>query len=576
MYIHFSEIESHLRSFIAEPSAFDGWAQAIVERVKPALDKWGAEYGSGGRSLWDVLRVVSKRRGVLKKDLSRENFASLVCRVCPDLGDPKTLNASLKKSQAIHAQIQNYDQLSENVWLKKYGTLIEALFDEAEASGGDEHLESTPAEFLGSILQVRMGDDNKLSRLKHNRIYSVGVEGSRSVQPMWSIESYLSASDRDEEKYSQVMAWEWVEEDVTEEKMAFLLMLYRPFQLRGFKLVIVSTHGFSGRVVKDAGANGVSLCRLNPSVTSEEALDVVVRRTINNEETERRLKRAIMGGEMSGRMIVFSEGKLTTLTDLMYHSGIEVSSRYLWNVPFYTKEQIEKIADDVRRFIPQNDMKKIAMSLAKQYSDVSHDFIVDGLEELIRSLGLKIMMKEMPIDQYACLDLVHKCIIFNTLLAKTSFRRAGTAIHIFRFSLAHELGHFILHVHALEQHIESFTETDASLSATPIGDEKVKRMEWQANYFAACLLMPRKHVSYIFHKSITMEDEQLLEANHILLEEQLGHEKLDAILETMSLRMNVSKKAARIRLSELSLVAEPCFEERERIVHLQDYGKRLW
>ncbi|MBP5771004.1 MAG: ImmA/IrrE family metallo-endopeptidase [Bacteroidaceae bacterium] len=554
MYIHFKELEQGLREYVANASAFDAWAWAIVERIKPAMDKWGKEYGSGGRALWDVVRVVSWRRGVIVKNLSRKKFSELVCTVCPELGVAKALNASLKNSEVSKKHIQNYDQLSETVWLKKYGTRVESLFEEAENEVGNATIcQKTHEDYLGDILLARLGEGNTLNCLRRRQIYTVAGVSEQSVQPAWSIETYLNAADREQGRFSQVMAFEWVDEHVTEETLAMLFLRYSRFLC---KLVVVSIHGFSTGSIAAATNNHIGLSRMNPDAPFEEALEVVVRRTINNRETENRLKEALTGGCMSGRMIVCDGGKLTTLADMMHYCGIAVNQRYVWTVPYYQKEQIEVMAEDVRSHIPNSHINELALTLARKFGTTSQGYVTADVNEMARRMGLKIMMSDMPSDQYACLDLAGKRIVLNLKIATMTVNHHGTVNHIIRFSIAHELGHFFLHAQALCEHIESFTETDASLSATPQGDNKVKRMEWQANYFAACLLMPKEEVRRLFCQLLKPDERQLLETNKVIYEEQLGRERLYAILLRMSGRMEVSMQAMRIRLSELSLVPQ--------------------
>ena len=558
MYIHFAELERSLKDYVAGPSAFDAWARTIVERIKPAMDKWGKEYGSGGRALWDVVRVVSWRRGDIVENLSREKFAELVCTVCPELGDAKALNASLKNSNVSKKHIQNYDQLSETVWLKKYGTRVEALFEEAENDVGNAtSCQKTHEDYLGDILLARMGEGNTLNSLKRRQIYTVGGVSEQCVQPAWSIETYLNATDREQGWFSQVMAFEWVDGHVTEETLAMLWLRYSRFRC---KLVVVSIHGFSTSTIAAAKNNGVGLSRMNPEAAPADALDTVVRRTINNTETENRLKQALTGGSMNGRMIVCDGGKLTTLADMMHNCGIAVNRKYVWTVPYYRREQIEAMAEDVRSHIPNSYINELALTLARQFSTTNHDYVVADVYEMARRMELKIMMRDMPSDQYACLDLAGKRIVLNLKIATMTYNHQGTANHIIRFSIAHELGHLFLHVRALREHVESFTETDASLSATPQGDSKVKRMEWHANYFAACLLMPKEEVCRLFCQLLMPNERLLFDMNHFIREEQLGRERLYAILQRMSDRMEVSMQAMRIRLSELSLVPQPSAE----------------
>src|SRR2546425_9526409 len=61
-----------------------------------------------------------------------------------------------------------------------------------------------------------------------------------------------------------------------------------------------------------------------------------------------------------------------------------------------------------------------------------------------------------------------------------------------KFTLAHELGHYFLN-HSDYMASESLEERDLDVEEPrELGIKDLMRMEWQANYFASCLLLPTK------------------------------------------------------------------------------------
>lgn len=62
-----------------------------------------------------------------------------------------------------------------------------------------------------------------------------------------------------------------------------------------------------------------------------------------------------------------------------------------------------------------------------------------------------------------------------------------------RFSLAHEVGHYILH-HSIYDQYEVDTEEEYYSFIENIPDKEYKSFEWQANEFAGSLLVPRKRL----------------------------------------------------------------------------------
>jgi Zn-dependent peptidase ImmA (M78 family) len=101
----------------------------------------------------------------------------------------------------------------------------------------------------------------------------------------------------------------------------------------------------------------------------------------------------------------------------------------------------------------------------------------------------------------------------------------------FRFTISHEIGHAILHVpkpsddvqltlldmdkptsiFCREQDLQAFKDLPAS--------KKCDSIEWQANYFASCLLMPRYHVLEAleqYYSSVKRMDYKLQDAIFVL------------------------------------------------------------
>ncbi len=72
-----------------------------------------------------------------------------------------------------------------------------------------------------------------------------------------------------------------------------------------------------------------------------------------------------------------------------------------------------------------------------------------------------------------------------------------------RFSIAHELGHAVLHSDFIRsQRIESIESYLAF--TTSLTDEEYSDFEWQANEFAGRLLIPRAQLIVELHKQVTI------------------------------------------------------------------------
>ena len=100
-----------------------------------------------------------------------------------------------------------------------------------------------------------------------------------------------------------------------------------------------------------------------------------------------------------------------------------------------------------------------------------------------------------------------------------------------RFTIAHEIGHSVLHMEAADDYEIVDTEDNfRSLTIAVDGWSKEKRMEWEANTFAAALLMNEK-----------------------LLREEWEVEK---DLSLLAWKFQVSESAMAVRLSSLNLTDE--------------------
>lgn len=135
----------------------------------------------------------------------------------------------------------------------------------------------------------------------------------------------------------------------------------------------------------------------------------------------------------------------------------------------------------------------------------------------------------------------------------------------YRFTLAHEVGHWQLHRH-IYYHLRA--NEDAPI-ASRLCDAH-RRIERQADYFAACLLMPRLHVFRSWRElwgGRVISLEQLQRQRQALIEDEILRRRMvpntteeennmmfDRISLPIAEHFHVSPTAMRIRLEELQLL----------------------
>ena len=171
-------------------------------------------------------------------------------------------------------------------------------------------------------------------------------------------------------------------------------------------------------------------------------------------------------------------------------------------VPFLSREQVESRARDVLRKHGLTSIPINPVTIAKRE-------------------GMAVNNAKFSDDSIAGMIARHGDNI--TLLVNQSdppFRK--------RFSIAHELGHHFLHL--LKD--GEFVDGEANLFRQPKGDPAgwtpEQSREYQANMFAASLLMPEEQVREVWEE--------------------------DSSLKVIARRFNVSEQAMGIRLDQLGLL----------------------
>jgi Zn-dependent peptidase ImmA (M78 family) len=122
------------------------------------------------------------------------------------------------------------------------------------------------------------------------------------------------------------------------------------------------------------------------------------------------------------------------------------------------------------------------------------------------------------------------------------------------FTLAHEAGHWMLHRKFIQG-----ASTDETAHFCRVRDAK-KPIEWQADYFASCLLMPEKFVSASFQqvfgcRSLSLYNLQPAYCGPLCFDPCIGTWPHIAtkVMEAGGFS-NVSKQAMIIRLQDLGLI----------------------
>ncbi|WP_164976248.1 ImmA/IrrE family metallo-endopeptidase [Oleiharenicola lentus] len=215
-------------------------------------------------------------------------------------------------------------------------------------------------------------------------------------------------------------------------------------------------------------------------------------------------------------------------------------------VPVLSPQQITDIAAEVlERFCPV--VLKVPRSTP----------VVEIIQELSKSTGLK----------FAYTDLGHKD--GHKVLGKVSFGEKLLSLDpvlqkelepAFRFTAAHEIGHWVLHRYKYKlwtflKKNKELDDDDASLFRL-IDKSPLEWLEYQANFFAAELVMPRAQ----FEQAVAAAQHRLgirRNLGKIYLSSAGSQLDLVQVLEELERVYSVSRAALRIRMKTLEILVEP-------------------
>jgi Zn-dependent peptidase ImmA (M78 family) len=204
--------------------------------------------------------------------------------------------------------------------------------------------------------------------------------------------------------------------------------------------------------------------------------------------------------------------------------------------------------------------------LPKKTIAVAASELIDNFQAMAKYDVKPPIPVEEIIERYLGLGLVYHDLdrVFNTrnTLGVTYVNKKTVCINerLFEnegrlvFTMAHEVGHWILH----RKYIGA--QEKGNPKKAFITQARDNKMEWQADYFASCLLMPEKEIREAFEK--VCAPEPLIVKNSINDSIEISKEQpyleqwpfiAAAICEAGGFS-NVSKQAMIIRLQDLGLL----------------------
>ena len=205
-------------------------------------------------------------------------------------------------------------------------------------------------------------------------------------------------------------------------------------------------------------------------------------------------------------------------------------------VPYLSLEKIEKVSEQI---IGTESLKLIQptslITICRDLSNKQKLKIVTN-ENLGYSGSKEILGK---------ISFSPKCIYVTNNLEEES--------HRWRFTFAHEIGHYVLHSKILSKNYKEAIDMDSSINnEIMIDDKSIKRIEYQANIFAGALLMPYKSFMSVAYD--VFQQNRVNKGRLYLDNQSCNKELFYKVAGEISSRFNVSLEAVKYRLIAFNLL----------------------
>lgn len=540
-------IDEELATLFLRPDEAVSWIYAVENGIKEWIGEHNKQY-------WEIVRYVSEQRGILgmlKKDrktvwLKREDFARVLLKFCPNAFETGETVSALKSSME-HYQFaaiwKELDKKPDGHIVRPLIKAVEDLLDNIPIIESDgEEKKPTLEDLLAEYLQREIDEQNThrfpCSKVRIRPQY-------QEISPAISVETYKSEKFLKEHRPSHIEAYEFIDGVLQKSKLNELTGQYQGKQI---KLYIVSSFGLLPDVRAMAMNRGIGYVLLNPNskMTSEK---YVLPRSIED-YSKRQHDFDVLAGikPLTAPMLIMDGSMLTSsLTDVLSELGVTVKSNRLLHIPYLPDDEIENRANALTKEVVEDRIQKLH-SFTDQYVDSFpiNPFIYAS------SCGLGYDNEVMEgAFQLGRLDIENNCVILNSMCQDN--------INRYRFTMAHELGHYILHSSLFkEQGVVSIGESEDTLS---IRKCDYRKLEYQANKFASCLLMPQKLVqllyAFYFERCIHQKYGDSFHALYYNPNQPETWPSYNCIVGNMAILLGVSLQAMGIRLKALGLLNSP-------------------
>ena len=299
------------------------------------------------------------------------------------------------------------------------------------------------------------------------------------------------------------------------------------------KGVFITENSFTDTMIEDAQQNGIALIQISP----DESLNYIVHRIAKDYNQKTKYK--INTKNPSKKYDIYHDGFQYTFLpqlfiDLQILESFELQPKHLF-VPFITKNDIVRKANQLRN----NEIY--------EFEKISTDKLLQFLDKTL----------EIPVE------IPNNWDFEDNVLGYITFDPITICIspHIpfdtprWRFTLAHEIGHLILHTKLLSTFFKLKYEVLENISLNFQENKNMQSLEIQANIFASHLLVSDTDLKNHFNKFAKI-DEPLHKPYLDVDSQYINQNILRRLLYKTSHKFGISKTVAKIRFMELNLIRE--------------------
>lgn len=300
------------------------------------------------------------------------------------------------------------------------------------------------------------------------------------------------------------------------------------------KGIMITTHSFQESTLKIAAKEGIALIKLN---SSNEMQWISYRRNSGEKirfENELELTDETCLAEAF--VCKFQDIKITNFADLFLELSIidyfNDSEEFI-DIPYIPHDKLNSIVEKLFRKDVYDgsvlNFDKLTKLLEPEYN-VTFEYDVVGKEGYLGKIE------------------------FNPLSIKIS-NSARVDRNRWRFTLAHEIGHLILHSNLLKHRLTEKRDDENSLFIKYSSSNKhSERLEVQANLFASYLLLPE---NILLPRMGRIFKEYRIHRKQLYLDRQpVNQAEVFDILNVLSKEFEVSMEAIKLRLIKLDLLVD--------------------